>query len=485
MSAMAASRRRLIGVPWTLLAAACCAMAALAAAAGVIVLGPAAALVPFVAAALFFIATRPRMSACVLFAAGIALDSRATDVTKPLALGLWAFPRGVQDALPLTVNPFEVLLALVTASVMARPAARPSGGLPGLVRLVPFVMLAGMVYGLGRGGPGNLVYHETRGLIFGAMAFVVTWRLQPSSREVAGVAIAGTSALGLLTIFRYVSTLSGGRSGIPVEFWFEHETGLLLSVGGVLGMGLAIRLPRDRDRVLAFLYVVLMASAILVTGRRSAILVILVGVMVMAWMLLPKRTLLLTAIGVPLLFVSAVYLAIYWDGHSGPLAEPARAVRSQFQPDARDESSDLYREHERENLQRTLAKSPVFGIGFGLPYTRYVDLPVLGFWPLQFYTPHQNILWLWLKMGIAGIAVFAGMWVLAFSRCVRGARAVARKAPIPAMPIVLGSVLVMYLAYARVDIAFAGVRSSGPLAVALALAFMLPAEPGRREAGDA
>ncbi len=99
-------------------------------------------------------------------------------------------------------------------------------------------------------------------------------------------------------------------------------------------------------------------------------------------------------------------------------------------------------------------------------------------------TPHQNILWLWLKMGIAGISVFAGAWVLAFSRCVRGVRAVARRAPIPVMAISLGAVLVMYLAYARVDLAFAGVRSSGPLAIALALAFMLPAEPAREEGDD-
>ena len=296
--------------------------------------------------------------------------------------------------------------------------------------------------------------------------------------------VVGTTALGLLTIFRYVTTLAGGGSGIAMEFWFEHETGLLLSVGGVLGLVLLVRLPRDRDRALAALYVILMAAAILVTGRRSAILVMLVGMLVVTWLLLPKRTVLLTALGVPLLFLSAVYLAVYWNGHSGPLAEPARAVRSQFQPDARDESSDLYRENERENLQRTLQKSPVFGIGFGLPYTRYVDLPVLDFWPLQFYTPHQNILWLWLKMGIAGISVFAGAWVLAFSRCVRGVRAVARRAPIPVMAISLGAVLVMYLAYARVDLAFAGVRSSGPLAIALALAFMLPAEPAREEGDD-
>jgi hypothetical protein len=477
-------RRRPVPIPWTVLAALCCTFGALVGATGVLVVGPAAALAPVVAAALVFIALQPRMSAYVLFAAGIAFDSRATDVTKPLALGLWQFPHSIQSSLPLTVNPFEVLLTLVTASVVARPRVRPATPLPGLVRLMPVVLVAGAIYGLSRGAPGNLVYHETRGLVFGAMAFVVAWRMQPSARDVARVTVAGTTALGLLTIFRYVTTLAGGGSGIAMEFWFEHETGLLLSVGGVLGLVLLVRLPRDRDRALAALYVILMAAAILVTGRRSAILVMLVGMLVVTWLLLPKRTVLLTALGVPLLFLSAVYLAVYWNGHSGPLAEPARAVRSQFQPDARDESSDLYRENERENLQRTLQKSPVFGIGFGLPYTRYVDLPVLDFWPLQFYTPHQNILWLWLKMGIAGISVFAGAWVLAFSRCVRGVRAVARRAPIPVMAISLGAVLVMYLAYARVDLAFAGVRSSGPLAIALALAFMLPAEPAREEGDD-
>ena len=151
-----------------------------------LVVGPAAALAPVVAAALVFIALQPRMSAYVLFAAGIAFDSRATDVTKPLALGLWQFPHSIQSSLPLTVNPFEVLLTLVTASFVARPRVRPATPLPGLVRLMPVVLVAGAIYGLSRGAPGNLVYHATRGLVFGAMAFVVAWRLQPSARMSRG-----------------------------------------------------------------------------------------------------------------------------------------------------------------------------------------------------------------------------------------------------------------------------------------------------------
>lgn len=448
------------------------------AALGVVALGPTAVLLPVSLIAAYVAFAHPRAFACILLGAGIAIDPLTTGATQPIATALWEFPAAIRSSLPITVSPYEVLLTMLAVSVALHPAAAGRPRLPALAYLVPAAMAAGMVYGLSRGAPGNLVYHEARGLIFGTLAFFAIWRLGGiSPRALASTALAATVALGVLTVARYAFSLSGDRSGIPMEFWFAHETGLFLALGFVLGCVLLLRPEGGASRWLAMLYTLLMASALLMTGRRSAILVVLVGIAVLAWFLLPKRPLLLIVVGVPLLFAGAGYLAVYWDGHSGPLAEPARAVKSQFSPDARDQSSDEYRRNERENLQLTLDGSPVLGIGFGIPYTRFIALPTLDFWPLQFYTPHQNLLWLWLKMGIAGASVTIGFWILAFRRCLLAVRAWRRPAAMPVAPFVLGAGLLMYLTYARVDLAFVVSRSAVPLAALLAFAFLTPETP--------
>lgn len=444
----------------------------------VAIFGPEVALAPLALAAVCGVVAFPRRATLVLLAAAIATDTAGIDSTEPLARAFWHMPPTLARAMPLTVSPFELLLALAAVTVLLRPSVRRADAarLPALATLVPFVLLAGAAYGLAKGAPGNLVYHEARGLIFATLTFFLAWRLRLTHRELGATAIAATTALALVVVFRYVVYLAGERSGIPREFWFGHETGLFLAFGCLLA-GIGVMSQRtDGARLLFALHGLLMTTAMMMTGRRSAILVVLAGMLIAAWLLLPRRPVLLTTLGVVALFGGAGYLAVYWDATVGPLAEPARAIRSQFDPDPRDRSSDEYRRIERNNLERTISESPLFGIGFGQPFTQFEPLPELDFWPLQSYTPHQNILWLWLKTGIVGASVLIGLWVLAFGRCLRACRRVPRLRDIPATPMLLAAALFMYLAYARVDLAFVNSRSAVPLAAVFALALMLRPE---------
>jgi hypothetical protein len=107
--------------------------------------------------------------------------------------------------------------------------------------------------------------------------------------------------------------------------------------------------------------------------------------------------------------VGLVYTAVFWNIH-GPLAEPAQAVRSYFQPDDRDYQSNLYRDQENTNLRATIAHSPIIGVGFGKEFdivTYMVDLRAA--WPLQRYMPHNNQLWVWMRTGWLGFGIFWSM----------------------------------------------------------------------------
>ncbi|MCC7362942.1 MAG: O-antigen ligase family protein [Dehalococcoidia bacterium] len=450
------------------------------AALGMAAAGPAVVALPVAGVAAFVLVRWPRAAALGLLALGLAVDTAQVDPAKVMPQGLWQLPAGISNRLPLTTSPFELALGFAAVVVLVHPAVRQrrAAQLPGVAWLVPPAIAMGLAYGVSQGGEMNLAYHEARGLLFGIAAFVVTWRLRVTAREALATFLAATAVLGVVSAGRWVLYLNPGRSPVQPEFWFGHETGLFLALGFVVAAVLLLRAKSDRERVLLVAYGLLMAGSMLMTGRRSAILVVLVGVLAAGWLLLPKRPVLLVTLAMVGLLAGAAYLSAYWDENTGPLAQPARAIRSQVDPDARDRSSDEYREIERDNLQRTLQEDPVMGVGFGRPFTQYRELPELWFWELQSYTPHQNILWLWLKTGIAGLSVIIGLWVIAFGRCIRACRSVPRWRDIPAEPAIVGAGLLMYLCYARIDLALVSPRSAVPLACLVALALLLPMERG-------
>ena len=249
---------------------------------------------------------------------------------------------------------------------------------------------------------------------------------------------------------------------------------LYLGVGLIYSFGLFLRTRSTNVKGLLVAHELLMLAAVLSTGRRSGTLVLIVAALVIFSMLIVRRPMPMLWLGTVFVILGGVYLAAYWNHEYGATAQAARAIRSEFDPSSGDESSNTYRERERFNVVQTLkAVGPIFGIGFGNEFARFRSLPVLPWWPLQFMTPHDNILWLWLKMGIGGVAVFLGIWTLALKRCLVAFFGPGRRMPLQAAPLVIASTLVMYLAFAQVDLLLMSPRSMVPFAIALAAAFSL------------
>jgi hypothetical protein len=462
------------------------AVAAGASAAAVLLIGPAAAAIPFALGAGVAAFVAPRATFCTALVAAVAIDTAPIGASAEFTLAAWELPQAVLARMPFKMNPFEIVIAIAFAAVLLRPPLRAgTAPLPPLARCIPFALLAGLTAGVLQGGAFNLSYHEGRGLLFGTAAFAVAWRTGVFPAEkLARLAIAATCILGLAASYRVLVDLNGGRTGLPMEVWFGHETALFLAGGFILGLLLAVRARGDRERILLWAYTALMLAATLMTGRRSGVLVLGAGVLVISMLALPRKPAAMVALFIGTVLAGGLYLNAFWDDASGPLAEPARAVRSQVDPGERDESSDRYRAIERENIQQTLADSPLFGVGFGHPFVEHEELPDLEFWPLQLYTPHDNVLWLWLKTGVLGAAALLGLWVIALKRCLVGAGFGAGRGPVPIEPLFLAAALVMYLAYARVDLAFVTARAAVPLAVMLAVVFSRDWSPGGRNAAS-
>lgn len=403
------------------------------------------------------------------------IEPNAIDFTKHLSTALHYMPPGVE--LPLTISPFEVLLFVTSASLVLRTRSgeqhRPK--LPVLLWAIPFLVLVGLAWGLRNGAPTNIAYHEMRGLIFGTVAFLAIWRLD-GLREAVVMrwAVGSAFLLGLVLLARYLFYLRSGELGIPSEVAYAHEDAVLLAFGVLLGIVLFMRAESMPVRLFAVVHSLVVMSALVASGRRAATLALVVGLACFAWLMFKHRPVLIIAVTIPALMCSAVYLGAYWNKEYGALAQPARAIRSQIDPSERDQSSDEYRAIEAYNVEQTIRLNRPFGVGFGNPFGQFQPLPDLrSFWPFQHYTPHQNILWLWLKMGFAGIGAFLALWVIAFRRCIIQSSRL-RDGAIPYAPILVACGLLMFLAYAKVDLALIATRSTVGLGILLAIAFRFP-----------
>jgi O-antigen ligase len=101
-------------------------------------------------------------------------------------------------------------------------------------------------------------------------------------------------------------------------------------------------------------------------------------------------------LALPLVLAAVAYVALF-AGSSSPLGRPIDRALTLFDSD---NPSNLYRLLELENLRYTVERHP-WGIGFGHPYEMIRSLPRVEF-PLQYFIPHNEVMWLWVKTGSVG-----------------------------------------------------------------------------------
>ncbi|HEX6032572.1 MAG TPA: O-antigen ligase family protein [Tepidiformaceae bacterium] len=430
---------------------------------------------PLLAIAVVLAIAAPHDLGVAILAAAIVLEPGAIDFTGSLAPLLYELPSGVE--LPLTMSPLELAIVIACASAVIRGRRRSHLALPWVAAAIPLAIAVGFLHGWRSGGDIHIAYNEARGLIFGSAAFCLAV-LSPDStlRRLRSVIFVATALLAAIVLYRYFAFVRPNKIDVPLEFVFGHEDSIMLGVGLVCGVTTLARPSLTlRDRILLIVYVLLVAMAMAATQRRAATLVGMVGVGTVGALVLTKRPLLVIVTGIPLLLAFTAYLGAYWNKEYGATGQPARAVRSQIDPTPRDQSSDLYRDIERADVIATVRLNRLLGVGFGVRFAQFQALPNLeSFWPLQFYTPHQNILWLWLKLGLAGIAAFLALIAIALSRCISAVRESRTMDDRATVGIIVAATLLMYIAFATVDQALIGTRGAIPLAVALAIAFAIP-----------
>ena len=367
---------------------------------------------------------QPRVALYVVFGLSIFFEPGNGD---PLQASGEFFQRDIQGAFGLPGVQFtgtELIQLLALFGSLIGTAARGKKLQAGELKVQAWVFLGMLLFGFARGTVGggqfNFAVWEGRFMIAMMVCFFVaanSTRQRSHVRELMTVLFIATAFSAIEGAWRRSALIEAGLLGDAQESWYGHDN---VVFWGAFVMFVIVQqafgAPRWQ-RVLGPILAVVTLYTTMVSERRSGYVSLIAAFLVITivFAIANRKAFLLLAL--PIIIASAVYLPLTWNA-TGPLGQPARALKSMTEPDPRDASSNLSRELEKINIRYTIASDPLTGVGFGRPYVLIAPIPDISWWALWQYATHDQIMWIWLKTGAIGFIAF---WTLLGTGLSRGA----------------------------------------------------------------
>ena len=374
-----------------------------------------------------------------------------------------------------------VLGIIVVSRLLFRRRALYGGKL-----FYPFIFFLGCVamgilHGLASGGDFRIIVLEVRPWWYFFVSYILAFNTVSKIshvRTILWITIIGTALKGVQGVY-IVYTYLGGHIEGHNEIMAHEQSYFFILILLLLVLMLLHHMQR------AFFVAILLSLpclliALIANNRRADYMALVAGIGVV-WALVivlkpASRRVLVLGLVFCALLGSAYVLA--FQNSSGALGEPANAIISVFHPsatDARDTASNLYRSIEDYDLKFTEAQSPILGYGFGKPFLQPEVLPDISVGdPYYLYIPHNNVLWIWMRLGPLG---FAALWYLIGTAIVCGCL-IGRRLKNPELQlfaIFAVAALVMEVIVAYSDYQFFFYRNVIYVGVVLGVLFKLPA----------
>jgi hypothetical protein len=311
----------------------------------------------------------------------------------------------------------------------------------------------GLFYGLARGGDTNVALWEARSIYYLPALLVLVTNLIETRRHVRSLlwcAIIGIFVNGLVGTSFVAFTLNWDIS--TVERIARHGTSIQANTFIVLLLALWMYRGSYSKRLIMPVMLPFVLISYFANQRRAAFLTLAIALLLLAIVLYRERRTAFWLV-VPIFSVLAgLYLGAFWNA-SGPVAQPARAIKSVLSSDAgntRDYASNLYRIIENANVSFTIHQAPLTGVGFGKKFYIIAPLPDISWFVWWEYITHNSILWMWMKAGVGG---FVSMLFLFGMAVLVGARVVCRMpgGEVGAAALTATLYIVMHLVFTYVD----------------------------------
>jgi hypothetical protein len=316
------------------------------------------------------------------------------------------------------VNPLELQLLLllviwVGTGIIRGKLQTFKVPLKGPMILLYVAIIGSMGYGLARSGDLIISLWETRALFYlAAMVLFVPQIIQTETqvKAVLWTAIAGISVKAFQGAARYASLgFSFGHWPDIYETLTNHEDPVFIVTLFLFLMALILFGDKGKQRK-ALLFLVIPLLLGYVAGQRRAAYASFMASVVAFIVLLPakQRKTVLKIIAIFGVFF-AMYLGVFWESYSrlGSVAQQFKATITEEGSirGEKDIKSTLYRKIENYNLGRTFQEAPLVGVSFGRRYDKVMTLWGSSF-ALGDYVAHNQILWLFVQMGVIGAFLF-------------------------------------------------------------------------------
>jgi hypothetical protein len=387
----------------------------------------------------------------------------------------------------IIITPFEILLSITFVAwllhllIDRRETSFVRGGVLTPMLVFAGFVVAGFVIGEATNGNRYVAVWEARPLLYLPITYVLVTNLLTSRRAYHVLAVVmGTAWLAhaVLALDSWASMSAVQRERL--DSLVDHPSAVQMNV--ILFAAIAAWMV---PRVPGVIRLVLLAAAVpvgwawLVSERRSAMIGLAVGLIVLGIVMVRLNPRRLKAVAPIVIVVSVAYVGAFWSG-SGPAAFPAQSIKSVVATDEatlQDQQSNLYRDLENINLVATIEARPLTGMGFGQKFLRPVPLADISWFAFYEYMPHNSLLWIWIKMGVGG---FVTVLFLLGATIRAGVRSVLGLSAWPDVLLVLAATayVLRYLVFAYVDIAW-DTRSMVCLAIAMAICTELIRLPSR------
>ncbi len=320
-------------------------------------------------------------------------------------INLKAVPLNLVEVFLLIAGVCSGIRSVYTGTVNLRGGALL---LPILV-YVGFVLL-GWVNGLLTGGDFKISLQEVRAQFYFLVIYLMAVNFIRDRRQLNSllwVVVLCIGLKGILYTFRRYVTLAGlplSDQGVG-----SHEEAFFFDCFIVLLMVLLLCRVYKRLQWVMWALLPFVVLGNVACNRRAgtaALAVVLPLLLLAAYRALPERRRLIMGLCVTLTVGLSIYYPLFKNS-SSILAQPARAIKSNFQPDTRDAGSNAARDAENANLMATIRSAPLLGNGYGHRYLHVVYMAdISDIYELEDYLPHNTVLWVWERLGIFGFLAF-------------------------------------------------------------------------------
>lgn len=315
----------------------------------------------------------------------------------------------------IPLNLFEVFILIAGVCSCLRAVYTRTVNLRGGGLFIPIVIYMGFVLmgwlnGILTGGDFKISLQEVRPQLYFGLAYLLAVNIVRTRQDLNAalwitVVCIGVKAV-LLTFRRYI-TLSG--HALPDQGVGAHEEAFFLDAFLLLLLSLSLCRVQPRLQRLMWCLMPFVVLGDLALNRRAGIAALVIAVPIIllaAYQALPDRRRNILVVGIALSVGFSIYYPLFKNSDSA-FAQPARAIKSNFQADARDASSNASRDDENIDLMATIKSAPLQGYGYGRPFFQIIPMTdVIRLYELEPYIPHNQVLWIWMRVGTFGFLAF-------------------------------------------------------------------------------